>query len=56
MIEKKAIQVSVGEIQVVLSPMAFEVKDVPMDTLGNNAENIDDLLYIKKPTNGFPKI
>lgn len=56
MIEKKAVQVKLGTIEVILAPVAFDRTDVPLDTLGNNAENIDELLYIKKPKNGFPKI
>jgi hypothetical protein len=51
MIEKKAIHVELGEIKVTLAPMAFDKPTKFEDLDGMNAEKIDDLLYIKRPSN-----
>lgn len=54
MIQKKVLHLKKDNIELVLSPLAFQ-PDVVMTNDGNSAENIDELLYIKKPKNGFPK-
>jgi hypothetical protein len=57
MSEKKALHVKCGEIEVHLSPMAFKQDEVKLDNLGNDAENIDSLLNIKRPKGAsFPRI
>jgi hypothetical protein len=54
MIQKKVLHLKKDNIELVLSPLAFQ-PDLVMTNDGNSAENIDELLYIKKPKNGFPK-
>jgi hypothetical protein len=51
MIEKKAIHVELGEIKVTLAPMAFDRIERMEQLDGMDAEKIDDLLYIKRPSN-----
>ena len=55
MIQKKVAHAVLGEMTVTLSPLAFQVEP-SLSNDGNDAQNIDELLYIKKPMNGFPKI
>ncbi len=55
MIKKKVLSATMGEMTVHLSPMALQ-DSFGLTNDGNNAENIDELLYIKRPQNGFPVI
>jgi hypothetical protein len=51
MVEKKVFHIEQGDVKVSLSPMAFQEEASFKMNDGNNAENIDELLYIKKPNN-----